>query len=386
MATNEHFLNTGPAPYDWALDNDLVPANERTLVAYDWAQDDDPFNEQPIHVFEDPDRISLNGSIYSETVFLDPEIVRTQDMSVSITDVEPIENETIVFDDLYTGHISFSPEENKKEAEIIELYPEGEAIAVVTENAVEVEAPDTLKILEDDGQEVDDKLSRGQRIRRAARNAGLLAVAGGVFLFEQSWLNEQLRADAGLEILKSTNKELLVGMVVCGITMIVESACGLATAATISVKEGRLGKFNNWVAKKGSELDDTNKKGKKKNDILLGLAGGSTPVVAKRFYEQGGRSFSENRKTALKAAAGIALFSGAVAGGAGAIIREAADHGWNSQAQWFVDRLADNKTWQGLFILANAQSIIGFAKKGINKFRTNQETEFIQDSDLIEMV
>ena len=193
----------------------------------------------------------------------------------------------------------------------------------------------------------------------------ILTAAVGVYAYEQSPENEALRGRWAIKALEHANRVLtevdprvvsvsgkaaMVGATVSLITVGVEALSGLVTAATMSQKDGLLGRFNGWITKQAKRLETVDKNGKPKGDIALGLAGGASLLVVKREAEsEEDRTFKDNAKTALKASAGIAAFSGTVAALTTVAIDTSDIHGHTTEAVWVMDRVSDGKTWWAIY-------------------------------------
>lgn len=193
---------------------------------------------------------------------------------------------------------------------------------------------------------------------RHALHLSMTVAAAGAWAFEVSPANEAFRADAAVEVYERLQNvplnAIAAGVAVGGITMAVESATGLATAKTIEAKEGFLGRFNRWLIKNVDDLEMTDEEGYQKSDYVLGLAGGSTPVVIAHHRRRGGRTYEENRNTALQASAGIAAFSAGLTTTAIDTIEWAAENGFPEQAMAVFDGLENWKTWVGMFAVLKA--------------------------------
>ncbi len=202
-------------------------------------------------------------------------------------------------------------------------------------------------------------------VGRFALRTSMLAAAVTTYAWEQSPENEKFRSQWAVKTLAFGNrlfehidiraisipgKALVVGAVVAGITIAVESVTGVVTAATISQKDGMLGKFNSGVTKLASKLEVTGKDGKPKGDAAIALAGGAAPLVIKRHAEAGGeRTFKENAKSGVRAAVGIGAFSGGLGAAASVAIDTADTFGHTAGALETIDFVSKGSTWWGLY-------------------------------------
>lgn len=234
-----------------------------------------------------------------------------------------------------------------------------------------------------DGSEQQSTLSRTREFARhpvmntvipVLGRTGLLTSAVGTWIFEISPANEDFRGDVGVEVLQRFDNIILVGGAVGAITMAVETATGVLTAKTIEVKDGLTGKFNNWLTRNTEEMDTVNKDGTRKSDYILGLAGGSSPVVVERHRRVGGRTYEQNRKTAIRAAGGIALFSAALAASAGDFIQWGAENGYIEQTNGVMEGLKDWRTWVGVFAVVKTKDHLkNLVKPVVAKFKKPKE-------------
>jgi hypothetical protein len=226
------------------------------------------------------------------------------------------------------------------------------------------ESYDASELVEDDTEQSRES-SLGGKAAALLGKTVVLGATAGTYIYEQSPENEKFRTRRGLDALVEASnwveglnnrwvetavKAGAVAGTVGGVTMVLEATCGLVTAATISIKDGLVGKFNRGVTWLADKVKVTDKHGKPKGDVAVALAAGATPLVIKKNAEAGGdRPFKENAKTALKGAAGIAAFSGAL-GGATAIAIDTADlHNHQELALDAIDVLGDGKTWWALY-------------------------------------
>lgn len=232
----------------------------------------------------------------------------------------------------------------------------------------------------------DSVISANESFLRRAGNVvtqvGVCAVAGGTYIFEQSPANEAIRAGIAVGAYERLGSAAAAGASVVATTFAIEAVSGMATAATISMKTGFIGRVNKWVVDSAEKLKLTNDKGDRTGDVLLGLGGGASVVVAKRHAVEGGRTFEESRKTALKAASGIAAFSGSLAVAAAYGVQFGAAHGHAEVAQQALDIISDGKTWFGLYA---GMQVAKLSKKAIKSIyhRVTKTKPINRDPSLI---
>lgn len=197
----------------------------------------------------------------------------------------------------------------------------------------------------------------------------LVTGAIGSWLFEIGPANENFRAKVAVEMLNQNKGALLAAGAVAAITFAIESITGILTAKTINKKDGVLGRFNNFLFKQteemdmGIEADD----GHRKSDTLLGLAGGSTPVVIERLRRNPERTYEDSRRTAIAAAVGIAAFSGAITGVAADLIDWTIENNYFVQGNALKETLEDWRTWVGLFAAAQMSPQISKLSSKLSK-------------------
>ena len=295
--------------------------------------------------------------------------------------------------------LKFFETESKPSPELIDLYDEprwGKGEFTPAEDSVlETVSAAGLLVLDDsvemeftETESTETNLSWTERVKAsvgrkkaALMTSALVTGAVGSWLFEIGPANENLRADVAVELLNQNRGALSAALAVSAITFGVEAVTGTLTAKTVYKEDGVLGRFNKFLFKQSEEmnLETETKDGHKKSDTLLGLAGGSTPVVIERLRRNPERTYQESRKTAIAAAAGIAAFSGALTGVAGDLIDWSIENDYFVQGNAMKETLEDWRTWVGLFAISKLSPQF---KKLSAKFTSNDENS--DSSDIVE--
>lgn len=177
--------------------------------------------------------------------------------------------------------------------------------------------------------------------------------AATLLIFEQSPLNEALRAFLGFEVLKLTANPLLVGLAVTAATFIIEITSSSLIAFGISKSK----RFKQFISKFGfKKAADTTKN--TASDYALALGIGAGMLVIKKHFKNPTQKLKVDLRNAFKATVVISLFSGFVGFLAGGGVELARQYGFGDQAQFFLNVVTDWRFWLVVVIVSQTGDII----------------------------
>lgn len=168
-------------------------------------------------------------------------------------------------------------------------------------------------------------------------------------VFEQSPLNEALRAWLGFTVLDYTNNPLFVAAVVFTVTLAIEQTSSSLIAIGLS-KSKRFGRFVSKFSKRKSVPESSKNSA---SDYILALGIGAGMLVIKNHLKNSHRSIVQDLKSAFKASLAIAVFSSFVAFMASGGVEIARLYGFGTQAQFFLDVVTDWRFW--LVVVVSSQ-------------------------------
>lgn len=193
----------------------------------------------------------------------------------------------------------------------------------------------------------------------------VLGIAGVLFVFQQSPLNEIIRVWAATSVLRQTHSPLLTALVVAGLTFVIEAIAAVAIAKAMRLYPSKM----SWMHKKLTKKDRTTKrqlrstKASTATDTALALGIGAGAVLVKKHFEQKNRSAQDDARTIVKSSAGIALFSAIIAYLASGGIESIDKLGMSPETTQLIFNIATD--WKIYVIIILAIELFGYVNKKI---------------------
>lgn len=184
----------------------------------------------------------------------------------------------------------------------------------------------------------------------------ILILATMVFLFEQSPLNEAVRAYVGFWVLDFSANPLYVGVSVLLVTLLVE----VLTSLFISLGLQHSKHFHSFAARHKNVLGNKSTIGVSIiSNGFLALTVGSGIVVIKHKLQNPKTTFKHGFKVGIEAAVWIAVVSGFIAYLASGGVEVARAYGYGGAADAVVKYGSDWRFWFILFIISQGVELIG---------------------------
>lgn len=181
-------------------------------------------------------------------------------------------------------------------------------------------------------------------------------------VFEQSPLNEALRALFGFRAFQLTNNALFVGLVVALLTLVIELTSSILIAAGLNSSVKFKAFLNRHTPTRNGRTSYTVKNSAADYLLALGIGAGSLVII--KHLKNRDQVFLADLKSAFKASCVIAVFSGFVGFLAGGGIVIAQDYGLADQAQYFLDIVTDWRFWLIIVLVSQGGE---FLKRRWNK-------------------
>jgi hypothetical protein len=204
------------------------------------------------------------------------------------------------------------------------------------------------------------------------RTRAVVVAAIAAFAFEQSPVNEALRASAAFAVLDRTGDLLAVAATVALITLAIEGIAGSLIVAGLHLKPRLLSRFRRRVVDDGSQPLPPSTAGVRgvvvDAGIALGIGAGL--VVVRRALADPARGLREHLWTCWGAALGVALVSGLIGYLAAGGITHAAAIGLETPAAWLVRYATDWRFW---FVVIGSVQLVSWLSRRHGRARAAGE-------------
>jgi len=212
-----------------------------------------------------------------------------------------------------------------------------------------------------------------------------IAAAGGALVFEQSPLNEALRINVGLEVLRDTSSAAAVGLAVASLTAVIEMVPSALISVGLNSDGGTISKLKARLSRKSQDATDdvaveqaTYKKlnlighvANKGANVGIALGLGAGLVTVKEHMRDPEPTLAKDMTTSAKASGIVAGVSGGIGYMAAGGINHANGTIMERPAELFVDYGTDTKFWISALAIGYGAY---YVKKGIQKLLRKRDS------------